>query len=393
MKYTFSMLVLPLLGRSFTISPSAHVRSHHVLCVAREPESSPSRRNLIFGTLVPSVSTVLLLPCDQALAVERAVGAAEKACREAGNCLEKGDWDAAVGWSWGGKDRCDATDPKCGPNGVLQVDVPTGASIPTVPTRVTHQVDLVVTIGKGEVGTLRLGLYGEATPQSVHELLDFLSPSGLLTTSRLLLDEGYGAVSQGASILKGGILTGIVPSQRLEFGLPSQAASYARSVGASKAPGNFLPQPRPREQLAFEKSVRPHDCAGLLSIPGGGLGFASSGKEDEAFSNGACICEVLASSQTPYHLFLIKHHSLFSLTRISTENAAFQITASAVPDMDREGRKVIGQLLDEPSMAFLARLAQLPTNKGLKGIIPGQDGGPPLLKVVVTDVQVQVATA
>ena len=103
--------------------------------------------------------------------------------------------------------------------------------------------------------------------------------------------------------------------------------------------------------------------------------------------------EVLASSQTPYHLVLIKHHSPFSLTRISSENVAFQITASAVPDMDREGRKVIGQLLDEPSMAFLARLAQLPTNKGLKGIIPGQDGGPPLLKVVVTDVQVQVATA
>ena len=75
------------------------------------------------------------------------------------------------------------------------------------------------------------------------------------------------------------------------------------------------------------------------------------------------------------------------------EHAAFQITASAVPAMDREGRKVIGQVLDDSSMAFLARLAQLPTNKGLKGIIPGQDSGPPLLKVVVTDVEVQTATA
>jgi hypothetical protein len=57
--------------------------------------------------------------------------------------------------------------------------------------------------------------------------------------------------------------------------------------------------------------------------------------------------------------------------------------------MDREGRKVIGQLLDEDSMKFLARLSLLPTNKGLKGIIPGQDGGPPLLKVVVVNTEVQ----
>lgn len=354
MKSPLGTLLLPLLASSFTVRPSTQVRSQHVLLMSRQQDVSPLRRNLFVGTLV-AASAGLLIPSDKALAVEQAVGAAEKACREAGNCLEKGDWDAAVGWSWGGKDRCDATDPKCGPNGVLLDDVPTGESIPTVPARVTHQVDLVVTIGKGEVGTLKLGLFGEATPQSVQQLLDFMSPSGLITTSRLLLDEGFGSVTQGVSLQRGGLLTGIVPSQRLQFGLPSQAASYARSVGSSRAPDNFLPQPRPREQLTFEKSVRPHDCAGLLSIPGGGLGFGSSGKEDEAFSN------------------------------------AFQITASAVPGMDKEGRKVIGQVLDEPSMAFLARLAKLPTNKGIKGIIPGQDGGPPLLKVVVTDLEVQTA--
>jgi len=66
---------------------------------------------------------------------------------------------------------------------------------------------------------------------------------------------------------------------------------------------------------------------------------------------------------------------------------AFQITASAAPSMDREGRKVIGQVMDETSMAFLARLSKLPTNKGLKGVIPGQDYGPPLLKTSVRDVE------
>lgn len=44
-----------------------------------------------------------------AVAAERAVGEAEKKCREQGNCLENFDIDGAVGWNWGGKDRCDAT--------------------------------------------------------------------------------------------------------------------------------------------------------------------------------------------------------------------------------------------------------------------------------------------
>jgi hypothetical protein len=57
--------------------------------------------------------------------------------------------------------------------------------------------------------------------------------------------------------------------------------------------------------------------------------------------------------------------------------------------MDREGRKVIGQIIDPESMAFLTRLANLPTNKGLKGIIPGQDFGPPLLKTVVRGVEIK----
>jgi hypothetical protein len=61
--------------------------------------------------------------------------------------------------------------------------------------------------------------------------------------------------------------------------------------------------------------------------------------------------------------------------------------------MDKEGRKVIGQVMDQPSMAFLARLAKLPTNKGLKGVIPGLNFGPPLLKVSVTDIDVKSVAA
>jgi len=220
------------------------------------------------------------------MAVQRAVGAAEKKCREEGNCLEKGDWDAAVGWNWGGRDRCDATDPRCGPNGVLLESVPAGDAVPQVVSTITHQVELTLSIGREETGTLKLGLYGEATPQSVLELLAFLSENGLLTTSGLLLEAGMGSRSASVSLQKGGVVTGIVPGQRLQFGVPSQAASFARSLGMSKAGENFVPQPRPKVLVDGEASVRPHDCAGLVSIPGNGVGYANNGPEDEAYANG-----------------------------------------------------------------------------------------------------------
>ena len=56
--------------------------------------------------------------------------------------------------------------------------------------------------------------------------------------------------------------------------------------------------------------------------------------------------------------------------------------------MDKENRRVIGQVLDAESMKSLARLASLPVKKGFRGVIPGQNSGPPLKKTVLTDLQV-----
>ena len=62
-----------------------------------------SRRSFLIFTAFVSFGS------SPAIAIERAVGDAEKTCREQGNCLENFDIDGAVGWNWGGKDRCDAT--------------------------------------------------------------------------------------------------------------------------------------------------------------------------------------------------------------------------------------------------------------------------------------------
>jgi hypothetical protein len=170
-----------------------------------------------------------------------------------------------------------------------------------------------------------------------------------------MFEQGYGITSVPVSMAKGGMLSGISPGQRLDFGVPSQAAAYARSKGMSKAGDDFVPQPRPKEQVSAEAFVRKHDTAGLISIPSSGLGYGGNAfaPEDEAF------CD------------------------------AFQLTASSVPAMDKEGRRVVGQVLDNESMAFLARLASLPTKKGFKGVVPGLNDGPPLVKTSISQVEVK----
>ena len=214
-----------------------------------------------------------------------------------------------------------------------------------------------MSIGKVEKGTLTIGLYGNACPNSVAQMMDFLSDNiysgGLLTTSKLMLEDGLGVQATPVSLIKGGNLQTIYPNSRLDFGISSQAIAYAKSKNLSKAPEGFVAQPRPSKHgIIEEKSTRSHKVSGLISIPQSGLGYGGNGleSEDEAFAS------------------------------------AFEITANSVPAMDKESRKVVGQLMDVESMDFLARLASLPTQKGLKGVIPGQNAGRPLIKVAVLSV-------
>jgi len=310
--------------------------------------SSSSRRNFL-NVGITATSSMLLFP-DSSDAV-RAIGGAEEDCRAAGNCLEIGEWDGALGWTWGGKDRCDATDPKCGPDGKLRDSAPSGESVPTISNKITQVVAISFDIGRTETAVIRLGLYGEDAPASVEQFFQFVT-RGLRTTSDLVFENGMGVQATPVSLLTGGILGQIVPGQRIDFGIPSQSAAFARSRGMSKAGDNFMAQPRPKE--LNDPVIRKHDAAGLLSVPGKGIGYGGSGFEsdDECFES------------------------------------SFQITAGPVPAMDKEGRKVIGQILDQESMNNLARLVSLPTKKGFKGVIPGQNSGPPLLKVSLRDVSV-----
>ncbi|KAL3811513.1 hypothetical protein ACHAXA_000417, partial [Cyclostephanos tholiformis] len=327
------------------------------------------RREFLLSRAVPSAAAsaaavVLLLPPSSppfpdvvanaaSVPVQRAVGYAEYKCKSEGNCLEKLDFDAAVGWNWGGVDRCDASDPTCGPDGTTTSSGGVGTSLspPPLPDGivVTDVVEMTLTIGSGsrsETRTLRMGLYGEECPESAREMIDLCGRSGLVTSRDLLLGSPVRLAGGGGS------LTYIRGGERLDFGVPSQRVAYARYTRRAKAPDEFVPQSRPDgERLRLvreERSARAHDVAGLVSIPREGIGYGGGlvlGKDDEAYAS------------------------------------SFQLTVGAVPGMDGEGRKVIGQLLDDESMDTLSRLAGLATRK----LIPGQSGGTPLIKVNVDD--------
>lgn len=317
-----------------------------------QENSKSSRRGFVKGITV-ATATALLLP-EQAHAT-RAVGGAEIECRAAGNCLERMELDGALGWNWGAKDRCDAADPNCGSDGKLRDAPLSGEKVPDVMGySITHVVQMSLAIGRSDEDcVVRMGLYGNDITASVEEFLKLVSATGFKTTSDLMFESGMGVDAIPVSLTRGGILDQIVPGQRLVFGIPLQSAAYARSKGMANAGDNFVPQPRPRE-LNDVPVLRKHDAAGLVSIPAKGIGYGGTGfeSEDECFES------------------------------------SFQITASAIPAMDKENRRVIGQVLDDESMANLARLASLPTKKGFRGVIPGQNSGPPLKKVVLTDLQI-----
>jgi len=216
-------LWLPTLALGF-VAPSGASRPHGVpvssvpfastLCMSSDNSSEKNNRRAFLrqsALLFP----LLITASSPASAVERAVGAAEAKCRQEGNCLELGDWDGAVGWQWGASDRCDPNDPRCGPDGKLRDAPPAGAPVPNLAgQKVTNVVEVKLTIGKNEEGLLRLGLYGDACPKSVGELMSFLTSDrmgGFSTTSKLLFEEGYGAYSAPVALSRGGQLNMLYP--------------------------------------------------------------------------------------------------------------------------------------------------------------------------------------
>jgi hypothetical protein len=250
--------------------------------------------------------------------------------------------------------RCDPIDPRCGADGKFLSDGEEKnriKPIPRVTNKITHVVQLVIDVGerREEVGFIRFGLYGDDCPTSVRTMIQFLTTIGITGVGKEQddIENLIDVKTQPVSLLYGGVVPSICPGQGIEFGVPSQKKAYAKSRGLGKAGDNFLPQSRPLSSQK-ELSARTHTVAGLISVPEKGIGYGNgNGPIDEAYANAFLI----TASDDSSELFDTKLH-----------------------------RRVIGQIIDNESMEFLARLASLPIQK---------NKGTPLLKVTVLDAGVQ----
>jgi hypothetical protein len=257
--------------------------------------------------------------------------------------------------------RCDAGDVRCQQDGKIG-EVPAGKPIPQVTNKITYVVQMIIDVGerREEAGFIRFGLYGDDCPLSTKQMLQFLT-RGISSMSQETLENSIGLQSAPVTLLESGGVPMIYSGKAVDFGVSSQARAYAKSRGLKAAGPNFAPQSRPTSlEIGKESFPRPHTAAGLVSIPAKGIGYGGTGSEadDEAYAS------------------------------------AFTITGDEVPALDKLNRRVIGQIIDDDSMQFLARLASLPVQKGKNGVLAtGETAGPPLLKVRVRDIGVQKVAA
>lgn len=310
-----------------------------------------------------SVGLTLFLAPTAAPAVEGeaavAIGSAERACRERGDCLQTGNFDGALGLNWGGRDRCDARDPSCRTDGRLEGGTE-GSKEDFTPPKGTREVTdvLSITFSIGSRGNetvqLNIGLFGDEYPEAVEQMLLTFSDRGLVTGPKLALEEGFGVSSLGLMGSYAMVTYVGAESGTVTVGIPSQKVVYAKEKNMGKAPDDFQPQPRPRAIRGGGGVGRDEGGVGTVAIDKRGLGWLEEGRDlDSAFDR----------------LFELRGYGRGGVGR-----------------NDEEEKILIGQLMDKSSMEGLYRLSTLPVNKKFQGII-GAKEGPPLVNVRILGVK------
>ena len=165
-----------------------------------------------------------------------------------------------------GTKRCDPGDERCRQNGKLDDSLPKGQPIPKVTNRITYVVQMIIDVGERmeyDSGFIRFGLYGDDAPQSVKQMLLFLT-RGITSMDKSLLEDrleiDYAPVSLNES---GGIVQNICPDKGIDFGVPSQSKAYAKNRGMRAVGPDFVPQSRPVPSLEDEAFPRMHTVAGV----------------------------------------------------------------------------------------------------------------------------------
>ncbi|CAM9318442.1 unnamed protein product [Chrysoparadoxa australica] len=173
------------------------------------------------------------------------------------------DLDGAIGWNWGGKDRCLPEDEACLDNGQTAEDgAKEFAAAPALPdgVTITDKVFMDISLGDKELGRITLGLYGGEAPTAAEQFKALCEGSFFIPSP-----SGFGKA--GPFGYEGLAVDRVEPGKLVRFAKIRLPASVGRR---DQRDFEFLP---PTNE---DISSLPHGVPGLLSVKRGGGDWAFS---------------------------------------------------------------------------------------------------------------------
>lgn len=232
------------------------------------------------------------------------------------------DIDAALGIPWGGKKRCDAADAECGADGA-SVDQRAPPPPEVVGGRATSVAEIVVSVAGKEEGTIRIGLFEDASPESSSVFAGMMR--GDFETEGTTEPAGYADGGCDLTIRDPYVIMA-APREQQEIAL-------RRKFGLRKTPDDFVPAAPARGRFSDSSSSLRANAPGLLLTKATGPG----------------------------------------------ERIEFALQTSRRRKNDDEFVVVVGAIMDDESMRLLTRLANVPVVAQRAAL--GGKAGKPIVKV------------
>jgi cyclophilin family peptidyl-prolyl cis-trans isomerase len=209
------------------------------------PDSAFSRRALLaLAAALPAP----LLPAS----------AADRITAQSVGIDNKETLSGAVGIIWGGRERCDPTDPVCTAGGVETDAAASAREVPKPRAAVTERFGMDVLIAGESVGQLKLGVYRDAAPDSCD------------TFSQLARGTLVSDPDDVPATLERSTAVRVLKGREVQLGALTVPNGQLRLVSGKTRPQRFSVVP-PRNK---DTNTLSHDAAGLLSVRRGGGSFS-----------------------------------------------------------------------------------------------------------------------
>jgi len=183
--------------------------------------------------------------------------AAERTTAQTVGIENKETLSGAIGIIWGGRERCDPTDPTCQAGGV-EGSAADAREVPQPRAAVTERFVMDVLISGQTVGRLTLGVYRDAAPDSCD------------TFSQLARGTLRSEPDDVPATLERSTAFRVLKGREVVLGALKAPSGQLKLIAGKTKPQRFSVVP-PRNK---DTNALSHDAAGLLSMRRGGGSFA-----------------------------------------------------------------------------------------------------------------------